>query len=220
MRRWNIRPSSSPAFHFTFTFYFIPRRHFFLPTFLLPLKIKKNGIGPFVSDGGRFIFIPYDSFDWTWLVVTGPAIYFRYYESTSRPVVPRVSCILYMYRSCLPACLFAIHFGKIRTILLGIVAASGQFVASYRSKLSRAIYLGMFLFYLWTENLRLFSFFFFLNNFVNDLKEWNLKIIFFFKCIIRKLEDSCCYFVEKVRRQLIMSNVFIKNKKMQLLNCY
>lgn len=31
---------------------------------------------------GRFIFIPYDSFDWTWLVVTARAIYFRYYGTT------------------------------------------------------------------------------------------------------------------------------------------
>lgn len=31
---------------------------------------------------GRFIFIPYDSFDWTWLVVTTRAIYFRYYGTT------------------------------------------------------------------------------------------------------------------------------------------
>lgn len=164
MRRWNIRffpspsPSSSPFIspsHFTL---FLDVISFFQLSSPLA-KIKKNGIGPFVSDGGRFIFIPYDSFDWTWLVVTGSAIYFRYYESTSRPVVPRVSYILYMYRSCLPACLFAIHFGKIRTILLGIVAASGEFLAWYRSKLSQTIYLGMFLFYLWTENLRFFPFF-------------------------------------------------------------
>lgn len=46
MRRWNIRfflsPSSLPTFHFTFTFYFIPRHHFFLPTFFPSRQDKEK----------------------------------------------------------------------------------------------------------------------------------------------------------------------------------
>lgn len=79
----------------------------------------------FSSSMARFIFIPCDSFDWTWLVVTGPAIYFRYCESTFRPR----SHESFVFFACIvPVRLLAIRLGKIRTVLFGIIVASGEFV--------------------------------------------------------------------------------------------
>lgn len=70
--------------------------------FRWPPAIKKTVLDLSFSMG-RFIFIPYDSFDWTWLVVTGTAIYFRYYESTFRPHSP-ASLLYSLHVSFLPAC--------------------------------------------------------------------------------------------------------------------
>lgn len=148
-------PSLPRPFISPFTFYFLPRRLFFLPGFLAsrsghssaphsdyrvspllreriptpnlvspprrpriptPQRAIKKTVLDLSFPMGRFIFIPYDSFDWTWLVVTGTAIYFQYYESTFRPAQSRESLVFF---TCIAlACLFAIHFGKIRTFLL------------------------------------------------------------------------------------------------------
>lgn len=152
MRRWNIRfflsPSSLPTFHFTFTFYFIPRRHFFLPTFFPSRQDKEKRYWTFRFRWRQLYFysIRFIRLNMTCGYRLGNIFsILRVDIPTSSPA----SLLYSLHVSLLPAaCLFAIHFGKIRTILLGIVPASGEFVAWYRSKLSRTIYLGMFLFYL------------------------------------------------------------------------